>query len=409
MRKSKYYSENQRVAILAYGYGLKNAGDMAITIGAIQVIQKSGYTIKLISRFNKNNIEFNKSRNYLLRLFPDIEIFESPFDLNRNKNFIKIIIQYLFGFFKLLGIGKISEYNSLIKRSQMIFFNGGNLLRCDSITDFIRLNALMYPLRIARKNKIPYQILPHSASKINFMGKLILRNILREAEILWTREDISFNYLKKTFQLRNIRSSIDLCFFINPFLKKILNGYTKNIFNEKKETIAFTIRGQTVGDLSELNTSTLLYIKKTFQEIIRNCIGEDKNIIFVVQTEKDLNITKDICASLENNMNMKLIIEYDPIKLLNLYSQCDLLIGMRLHSIVLALSAGIPSIGIFVKKWGFKNPGTMQKFDMPYYLINNEEIFEDQISKRIKELIRYKKTINKNISIFITKEKRKFR
>ena len=120
------------------------------------------------------------------------------------------------------------------------------------------------------------------------------------------------------------------------------------------------------------------------------------------QTEKDINFTKQVYEKYENNRNVSFILSKDPLELRKIYSEVDLLIGMRLHSIILATSVGTPAIGIFDSSWGKKNPGTMKKFELPFILnLEGEWHIQDYIediiknrqsySKRIKEIIGYEK------------------
>jgi len=122
----------------------------------------------------------------------------------------------------------------------------------------------------------------------------------------------------------------------------------------------------------------------------------------VCQTEKDINFTKQVYEKYENNRNVSFILAKDPLELRKIYSEVDLLIGMRLYSIISATSVGTPEIGIFDSGWGKKNPGTMKKFELPFILnLEGEWHIQDYIedivknrqsySKRIKEIIGYEK------------------
>lgn len=51
-----------------------------------------------------------------------------------------------------MGIIRKRGFRRQLLDSDMIIFNGGNLFRCNSIIDFTRLLALMYPLQVAQKN-----------------------------------------------------------------------------------------------------------------------------------------------------------------------------------------------------------------------------------------------------------------
>ncbi|MGI6567399.1 MAG: hypothetical protein ACOX3I_08810 [Limnochordia bacterium] len=43
---------------LIYAYGLKNAGDMAINLGAVEILQELGFTVKAFSMYHSSDPEF---------------------------------------------------------------------------------------------------------------------------------------------------------------------------------------------------------------------------------------------------------------------------------------------------------------------------------------------------------------
>lgn len=393
---------------LIYTYGLKNGGDMAINLGAIDVLLKLGYNVKLFSRYSKSNKHYDKSKEYLANIYPELNLYPSPFKLVRNSSNYNMCKNNIEGISTLLGLKKDKKFYENFLDSDLIIFNGGNLFRGESYADYKRLLALMFPLRVARKNNIPYIVFPQSASKINFLGKMLLNRNLKTAEQVWTRENISFDYLTEKFDLKNINKSIDLSFFTEKHeYAKIYyeKKYKQTISNNSKIKIAFTIRTQVVGDLGELDSDKtkdiINKIKRTISQYIDNPRFE---ILLVIQTIKDKNITSEIYSQFDKN-NIYLIEEYDPLVLKEIYSNCDLLIGMRLHSIILALSSNTPAIGFFEESWGYKNPGLMEKFNLPYKFINDN--FKDFVEE-INLIFNNKSTYKKRISEIIKKEKIKF-
>lgn len=67
---------------LIYGYSARNAGDLAITLGAIDVLKSLGCQVKLFSRYKYQQNDYIESERYLRERYGnDLEIFESPFFL----------------------------------------------------------------------------------------------------------------------------------------------------------------------------------------------------------------------------------------------------------------------------------------------------------------------------------------
>ena len=74
----------------------------------------------------------------------------------------------------------------------------------------------------------------------------------------------------------------------------------------------------------------------------------------------------------------------------------DLLVGMRLHSLILALSKGIPCAGYFEKSWGLKNPGLLSMFGLPICFIGGIlEMFIIDIFNLVENRLSWEKRIMK--------------
>lgn len=400
--------------ILAYVYSNKNAGDMAINLGAISLLKSfdNNIHINMLSRYNERNKEFINTINYFSKHIIDknYNLISSPFILERDNKKIIQTKNYIYSFYNFLFPNK--KYKILFKETDFLFFNGGNLIRCESISDYIRLLALSFPLKLALKYNKNYIILPNSTKKINIYGDKILKKYFFKSNIFITRENQSYNYLFKNYNLdnKNLYKSIDLAFFIDKkYFKKI------ELKKSYKNHIAFTFRVTSIGDLNEFDERKKDVIKNNIIKLINYILKLNKKILLVVQTNKDLEFTKNIYKEFKNNINVDFLKSNDPLELKKIYSEIDLLIGMRLHSIILALTEYTPAVGLFDEEWGLKNPGTMEQFELPYklYIEDYLEIKKDilnilnnknEYSLKIKNKIEEQKN---NIIQLIKKEMKK--
>jgi polysaccharide pyruvyl transferase WcaK-like protein len=381
---SRFVMCNGRVCVvvktvsLVYAYGLKNAGDIAITFGAIEVLLKIGFNIKAFSMYSENDREFIKTKQILKGYYPQVQLFGSPFQFNRDHGLFRNLPGYISGFLTALNFKSPHTFLQEFAGSKIVVFNGGNLFRCESFTDFARLLALMYPLRVACKIRMPFLIFPQSASNINRLGKLVLKRPLRDATAIWSREDMSLSYLNKLFPGGTMFHGIDLAFFISQRnTDKCINKY-RFLAQEKLDPtsrthrIGFTIRAQRVGDLGRLGSIEYKKIRDCMSQTICDLLEAQQEILLVVQAKKDREIITDIYNDFSGNDKIRLIEEYDPIILKEIYSKCDILVGMRLHSIILALSVQTPAVGLFNRSWGLKNPGLMEKFGLPFKYVDDD-------------------------------------
>ena len=380
---------------LIYGYSARNAGDFAITLGAIDVLLELGVKINLFSRYNEDSNDYKTSLSTLKAIYADkLQIYGAPFSLNRADGIIKTIYTYYDGVLTLLNIKKKDSFRRLLLDADYIIFNGGNLFRCKSFIDYTRLRALMYPLILSKKANIPFVIFPQSASHLNCLGKKTLLPIIKGAERVILREQLSFNYLSGLINSDKFLQSIDLAFFIN---KSHLPAAPIDV----RGKIVMTLRYYTVGDIKYLPSDRIEMINQNIDYFIKNK-SKDKEVVLIVQTDKDLEHSQLIAKK----YNLQLYKTNDVHTLLSIYKSADLLVGMRLHSIILALSVGTPCYGLFYKEWGLKNPGLMSYFKMPYTLFDDKSICMGEI-EQINKLIVDRQIISKNILSIVDSEKKK--
>lgn len=128
-------------------------------------------------------------------------------------------------------------------------------------------------------------------------------------------------------------------------------------------------------------------------------LGVTHNVIVVVQTEKDYETSQAFAIK----HGVKLIKSHNVLELIEVYRNVDLLLGMRLHSIILALSVGTPCLGLFYKQWGLKNPGMMSCFNMPYKFWEDRPTAED-IEQNVQTLIQNKQIHTNTILEIVKKE-----
>ncbi|MDR1326172.1 MAG: polysaccharide pyruvyl transferase family protein [Treponema sp.] len=360
--------------LLYYAFsGKKNAGDLAMTLGAIDLLLRKEIELTVVSR-HANDSYFRESSAYLKKLYPLIKVLPCPFEFDRNASRLTIVMRYFSGLLKLMGIMPEPVLRKQIKYFDAVYFNGGNSLHCTTVTDFIRMTALLYPLRLAKKAKVPFVILPQSTTEFNWLGRRTIKPVLNAAEKVYCREALSYDVFKQYFPKSSIFLNTDLVFFMRPV------AYTQRIITRK---VAVTIRASTIGDYYDLPDIKIKQIEAVLLAITGMLLKNNYKIIFVVQTEKDTLSTKRVQEYFSDTENVLFYESNDPLALRNFYRTCDLLIGMRLHSILLALSAGTSCIGYFDKTWGLKGPGILSDYKQDYVFIGEEEKLLELVKKNL--------------------------
>lgn len=358
--------DNKPLAVVFYGYSKKNAGDMAITLGAIDLLMSRGFHVHLVSRYDSGSPQFIDSSNYIRKHYgSDVEISGCPFRLERNCSLIKKVQNYFYSFCVLIGLIRPSSLYELVSKADLITFNGGNLFRSTSLTDSIRLLALACPLRLAAKRKKPYLVFPQSATRLEGVGCYIVKSMLSNSDANFVRESKSLEYLSEIYPQLNIQKSCDLAFLIQDRSSRT---------SSKANTVCFTIRGTTIGDLGELKPVQKEKIKKKIITYVGKCLDSGFDVRFVCQTEADEAFTRECQVDAQKlyGCNAELTFSDDVFELKAIYREACLLVGMRLHSIILAISEGTPCFGLFSESWGLKNPGVLSEFGLAYEFFDSD-------------------------------------
>lgn len=394
---------DNKKAVLAYSFSDKNAGDFSLTIATIQILINNGYFVNVISRFKKDTEEFKSTNKYLNQKFlNNIKLIESPFHLDREAGLLEKQINNLKGYLTSQNYIKNNEIINIIKESDIVILCPGNLLRCESVQDYMRLKALDYPLKIARENNVKYIIFPQSSSIIKPFAEKLLGKMINGSHTTFTREELSFEKLKQLYPNANIVSSIDVAF--------LLSETHRFKPNNKETSVAFTIRGDGIGGLKDLTDYDKNLLKQKLDKIIEKLSLKNVAITFVVQgTIADLKFTEECAKQFSEKYSIKIPIieERDTDKLLDIYANFDCLIGMRLHSIILAAAAGTPSYGLFLEEWGLKNPGIMDMIMLPFSIVDSESQSKVDFNE-IAKILNSKEDFQKRYLDFLEKEENKF-
>jgi polysaccharide pyruvyl transferase WcaK-like protein len=389
-----------RKATVFYLWGRKNAGDMAICLGTIFLLQELGYEITFVSRFTNNQLDYRISKDYIEEYHHNIKVKPGLFSFDRTNSTINQIVSYLKGIIKLLSPIDDKRIKKILFDSDVVFLNGGNLLRGKSFSDYARLAALFYPFRIANNLNKTVIGLPQSTANTSNIGYRVLQHNLKKFNTVFIRESKSYLSLQDNLSNIPIKRSIDLAFFIkdNPIAIEKFDRKYRAIINTGEKNIALVLRSTTLGDIGEFSNFKKENIKRT----IKNFVEEFKkgyNIFFVIQTKKDIKFTNIVVEQIPDHGFIKIIEEYDPYILREVYKKMEFVVAMRLHAAILSMTANTPVLGYFDDDWGYKNPGIMDDVGM-LWTMDGAELVE--LGRQM--VLRREDFINK-IRYFIDKEK----
>lgn len=388
-------------ALVFYLYGNRNAGDMAICVGAIELLKSKGYAVTMVSRFSESEEEYFKSKQYIQEYYPDIEIYPGPFSFERHFSRTKKVVSYCKSYMKVLGVIKDNQTRKLVKEADVVFFNGGNLLRGATLPDYLRLIGLFYPIKLAKKMNKPLYCLPQSTAQISSIGKRLLNEYLKMFDKVYVREENSYLKLKKLFSNIPFELTTDVAFFSEntDLASKKLSDLGCS-FDTDRKNVAIILRNSGIGDIGELDKGIVRKLNNLVESFMNKHL--DYHYFLIVQTEKDRNISQTFMQKIGGNVNIEQIELHDPLLLREIYKKMSFTISMRLHAAILSLSALTPVFGIFSEKWGLKNSGIMESYNMPYYMIETNDMVSIDIDKVFQE------NVENNILSIIKRNRNKF-
>ncbi|MBG9814566.1 hypothetical protein ABD68_24330 [Bacillus endophyticus] len=382
-------------------WGNRNAGDMAICLGTVSLLQDMGYKITFVSRFAEEQQDYRQSKEYINDYHDNIEVEPGIFFLDRDNSKFRKVISYTKGITRLISPRDDKKVREIVADADVVFLNGGNLLRGNNITDYARLAALFYPFKIAKQLNKKIVCLPQSTAKSSQFGINMLKRNLSNFNKVFIRESNSFIALNKEIKDVPFVQSTDACFFIKD-VPKAMSRFEKkypSLIGENNNSIALVLRSTTIGDLGEFTESK----KKLFTDAITKFVKEyekEYKIYFVVQTKKDKKFTEYVKDQIDTKSNVTLIEEYDPYIIREIYRKMNFIVAMRLHAAILSLTAETPVLGYFEEEWGLKNPGIMGDVGMPW-TTNGEELIRigkeldnnrEEYVEKIREFIKGEKT-----------------
>lgn len=385
---------------LAYIYGPRNAGDMALNLGAIDLLKQiSGIEIIGISRFAKEHDGYQSTVEYINKIYKNIEIVPFPINYDRNKGssilrisaFCKGSMLY-FPTIKHPLLTKTEVYK-IIESSDWFVFNGGNLLFSRGFKDNLRLQGILYPIRLAEKLSKPIGLLPQSIPSLNnAWGQKIVYNAIKKSKFCMFRESSS---AEKIFNKRQSEGKVflDLAFFIGKNNDRKANELINKYNLAKGRFIPIILRVSSLGDqgtLSKIERNQTLELVKSIVKVIET---NGLKTVFVVQTVQDKEFTSQCREDiLSSGINAPIIEEYDPLILRSIYKFAHSVISFRLHAAIFSLSVGTKTLGIYREIWGPKMPGIFKDLGLKDFCFNIEKNADLQnlvtvISSKIKETI----------------------
>ncbi|MCX8131269.1 MAG: polysaccharide pyruvyl transferase CsaB [Clostridia bacterium] len=295
-------AKNSYDVILSGYYGFKNSGDDAILMAIINNLKTYKDDVKIVV-LSKSPVETGKHNNV---------------DSINRLNLYKAL--------------------SIMKRSKLFINGGGNLMQDGTST-----RSLLYYLGVtwlAKKMGAKVMVYANGIGPINkSINKILTRSVLNQVDVITLREDLSMQ------ELENLRvSKPRIVVTADPALT--VEAAPKNEVDAILESEGIKETGPFIGFSARIIESNITYDEAIIAKAADYTVEKYSAVpLFIPMQPIDLVVLESIVSK----MKYKGYIirgRYEVNDIIGIISRMEMLVGMRLHSLIYAANLGIPVVGL---------------------------------------------------------------
>lgn len=365
-----------KIFIIGY-YGLGNIGDEAILGGIISGVQKyipdSEFTV-----LTHNPTETSKLHG--------ISSLKHSFKEKKS-----VMIRNIF------TKNELAEIRHHILMSDVVILGGGSLLQDLHI---YYLPFFYSFLQFAHRHKKITMIYGIGAGPIDTkIGKILSYNVLNNVDLVTVRDSLSYNVLKAC-NVKNVIKTADPAFSLPEISKSVVYDIQKTygLTASVKRISVTAYNWLQDSDIHNNNnccdTKSLAKKRKIFANICDTiALKYDADILFVPTVLGDVTGYQEIAKNMNEN-NIILPYSDDYRVAYSAIASTELLIGMRLHSQILATIAGVPIVPI---SYCGKVKSYLDDINLGEYYLDIEELgnhnFSEKLMNNIDDVMFHKNSL----------------
>lgn len=369
----------------------KNIGDQAMLMSLIFLLRKSNPEAK-ITIHSADPALYKKNSNRVRHTLYSWAVFADTRFFVRLIRMSEILLAYTnVSIFDRQLRALINDY----LRADLIVFVGGGYLRSKKgITQCLNLLMQLVMFMFAKQTAAKTIVAPISFGPFGYdWQEKLVAWALRNQSSVFSRESISYARMKKN-RISNLHLSHDHAFLIKPLQKKS----SKN--TSPRPVIGFTIRNwldgirdERIGQayiqaLSRFSKKTGALVRPIIQVNAPN-YGEDDSVAtnFVYRQLKRFGVptlpVKKIGDVRDGQRE---------------YGSLDILLGMRMHSNILAAVEGVPFVAV---SYEHKTEGIARQINMENYCISAKTVDQDNLYKLLVNVYRNRKDIKSHLTVSV--------
>ncbi len=281
-------------------------------------------------------------------------------------------------------------------------FTGRDHLRNSVLLSKLYIDFIV-KLSMINLTRKPFIILPSSIGPFNrSFSKFFVRHLLNGAKLIMVREEDSKQYLLNMGVNKSlIKEMPDMAFImpkasiklgrINLGNKNLLIGIniSQLISSESKNYI--TLMAKLSDYLTTHLSATVILVPHEI--VLKNVLDPPSHSQRI--GGDDITAVSDVYGKVINKKNVVALTDrYECDQIKGIIAQCDLFIGARTHSIIAALSMGVPTIGI---AYSHKTPGIMKMMGLEEYVLDFRSLDLERLKTKFSLLMANRNSIHRNL------------
>lgn len=293
------------------------------------------------------------------------------------------------------------EFFRALADADVVVAKGGSYLHSlGGLGEAIYLWRMLYPLRIAHAHRRKTVLLGVSFGELHSpLTKAMLRTALRSRAQIYARESISLAFARSELGVadEDLKLIPDLAFLTAE------ERAERPADDELR--IGVTVRYSRFTDASP--ALALERYKQTLEHVLEDILQADPRarVIFIPQVLEDIPLAREIAAALECPDRVRALdADLSLEELLALYAGLDVLIGTRLHSIILAAVTGTPFVHIVVER--SKSNGTLEMLGMESAGVPYDGITDTGLMRAVQHALANRDEISGRLRVRVDEHRR---
>lgn len=303
------------------------------------------------------------------------------------------------------GIKSVQRFNvfqvlSAIRHSDIILSGGGTLLQNGTST-----RSLLYYLSIIKLAKLLRKRVMLYANGIGpvtgGINQKLVRTVINTVDVITLREKLSEADLRNIgVSNPNVSVTADAAFK----LESINDAHAEKLLEKE----GFEDRGKARIGVSVRAWAKAKYGEDYISKLAKACdniADTGKEIIFIpMQYPKDIAVSKKV-SSMMKNKSYVLTRRYTPAEMMGIVGRVDVMVSMRLHTLIFAAVRNIPMVGIIYDP---KIEYYLKELDMPEGGdVRSEKLDSDRITSVTLDIFenmdKYKSILKSKADIMTSK------